>query len=124
MSGTAYYLMNVGTGEYIRYGGAYYTEAVGGNAAMQIIPVSADGGRTWVLNTSTLRGWKLGDQDYTYTDQSGTWYLEPVDGTAYQYRIRSSRNLYLSANTSEKHHPIKSEIGNADDDNQKWLSFS
>lgn len=121
VSGTAYYLMNVGTGEYIKYGGAYYTEAVAGNAGMLITPTSIDGGNTWTLNTSTTRGWKLGDGDYTYTDQSGTWYLEPVSGTSYQYRIRSSRNLYLTANTSEAHHPIKSEAGNTNNDNQKWV---
>ena len=121
VSGTAYYLMNVGTGEYIKYGGAYYTEAVAGNAGMLITPTSTDGGNTWTLNTSTTRGWKLGDGDYTYTDQSGTWYLEPVSGTSYQYRIRSSRNLYLTANTSEVHHPIKSEAGNTNNDNQKWV---
>ena len=121
VSGTAYYLMNVGTGEYIKYGGAYYTEAVAGNAGMLITPTSTDGGNTWTLNTSTTRGWKLGDGDYTYTDQSGTWYLEPVSGTSYQYRIRSSRNLYLSTTPSESHKPIKSVAGNANDDNQKWV---
>ena len=121
VSGTPYYLMNVGTGEYIKYGGAYYTEAVAGNAGMLITPTTTDGGNTWTLNTSTGRSWKLGDGDYTYTDQSGIWTLEPVSGTSYQYRIRSSRNLYLTANTSEAHHPIKSEAGNTNDDNQKWV---
>jgi hypothetical protein len=114
-------MVNVGTGEYIKYGGAYYTEAVAGNAGMIITPTTTDGGNTWTLNTSTGRGWKLGDGDYTYTDQSGIWTLEPVSGTSYQYRIRSSRNLYLTANTSEAHHPIKSEAGNTNDDNQKWV---
>lgn len=121
VSGTGYYLMNVGTGEYIKYGGAYYTEAVAGNAAMLITPTSTDGGVSWTFQTSTSRGWKLGDGDYTYTDQNGTWYLEPVDGTAYQYRIRSGRNLYLSTTPSEAHKPIKSVAGNANDDNQKWV---
>ena len=121
VSGVGYYMMNVGTGEYIKYGGAYYTEAVAGNAGMLITPTTTDGGNTWTLNTSAGRGWKLGDGDYTYTDQSGIWTLEPVSGTSYQYRIRSSRNLYLTANTSEAHHPIKSEAGNANDDNQKWV---
>lgn len=118
VSGTAYYLMNVGTGEYIKWGGAYYTEAVGGNGGTPITPITSDGGATWVLKTSRNH---VGDGDYTYLDQTGTWYLEPVDGTAYQYRIRSSRNLYLTANTTETHHPIKSEAGNANDDKQKWV---
>lgn len=121
VSGVGYYMMNVGTGEYIKYGGAYYTEAVAGNAGMLITPTTTDGGNTWTLNTSTGRNWKLGDGDYTYTDQSGIWALEPVSGTSYQYRIRSSRNLYLTANTSDAHHPIKSEAGNTNDDNQKWV---
>lgn len=118
VSGTAYYMMNVGTGEYIKWGGAYYTEAVGGNAGTPVTPITSDGGATWVLKTSRNH---VGDGDYTYLDQTGTWYLEPVSGTSYQYRIRSSRNLYLTANTSETHHPIKSEAGNTNDDNQKWI---
>ena len=118
VSETTYYLMNVGTGEYIKWGGAYYTEAVGGNGGTPITPITSDGGSTWVLKTSRNH---VGVGDYTYLDQTGTWYLEPVDGTAYQYRIRSTRNLYLTANTSEAHHPIKSETGNANDDKQKWV---
>ena len=118
VSGTAYYMMNVGTGEYIKWGGAYYTEAVGGNAGTPVTPITSDGGATWVLKTSRNH---VGDGDYTYLDQTGTWYLEPVSGTSYQYRIRSSRDLYLTANTSEAHHPIKSEAGNTNNDNQKWV---
>ena len=118
VSGTTYYMMNVGTGEYIKWGGAYYTEAVGGNAGTPVTPITSDGGATWVLKTSKNH---VGDGDYTYLDQTGTWYLEPVSGTSYQYRIRSSRNLYLTANTSEAHHPIKSEAGNTNNDNQKWV---
>lgn len=118
VSGTTYYMMNVGTGEYIKWGGAYYTEAVGGNAGTPVTPITSDGGATWVLKTSRNH---VGDGDYTYLDQTGTWYLEPVSGTSYQYRIRSSRNLYLTANTSEAHHPIKSEAGNTNNDNQKWV---
>lgn len=117
-NGTTYYIMNVGTGEYIKWGGAYYTEAVGGNAGTPVTPITSDGGATWVLKTSRNH---VGDGDYTYLDQTGTWYLEPVSGTSYQYRIRSSRNLYLTANTSEAHHPIKSEAGNTNNDNQKWV---
>ena len=118
VSGTTYYMMNVGTGEYIKWGGAYYTEAVGGNAGTPVTPITSDGGVTWVLKTSRNH---VGDGDYTYLDQTGTWYLEPVSGTSYQYRIKSSRNLYLTANTSEAHHPIKSEAGNTNNDNQKWV---
>ncbi len=118
VSGTAYYLMNVGTGEYIKWGGAYYTEAVGGYGGTPITPITSDGGNTWVLKTSRNH---VGDGDYTYLDQTGTWYLEPVNGTSYQYRIRSTRNLYLTANITETHKPIKSEAGNANDDKQKWI---
>jgi len=117
-SGTAYYLMNVGTGEYIKWGGSYYTEAVGGYGGTPITPITSDGGASWVLKTSRNH---VGDGDYTYLDQTGTWYLEPVNGTSYQYRIRSTRNLYLTANTSEAHHPIKSEAYSDASDNQKWV---
>ena len=118
VSGTAYYIMNVGTGEYIKWGGAYYTEAVAGNGGTPITPITSDGGNSWVLKTSRNH---VGDGDYTYLDQTGTWYLEPIAGTAYQYRIRSTRDLYLSTTPSETHKPIKSVAGNANDDNQKWV---
>lgn len=44
VSGTDYYLMNVATGECVRTGGAYYTQAVSGNAALKITPTTANGG--------------------------------------------------------------------------------
>ena len=122
VSGTTYYMMNVGTGEYIKWGGAYLTEAVAGNAGTPIKPIA--NGDVWNLQTSTIRNKYLGDGDYTYLDWdavSGNWYLEPVDGTAYQYRLKSTRNLYLTANTTEAHHPVKSEAYNANNENQKWV---
>ena len=79
VSGTDYYLMNVATNECVRVGGAWYTQAVSGNAALKITPTTANGGTTWVLNT--YRGCSLGTGDYAYTDQSGEWYLEQVEGT-------------------------------------------
>lgn len=118
VSGTTYYMMNVGTGEYIKWGGAYYTEAVAGYGGTPITPITSDGGNSWVLKTSRNH---VGEGDDTYLDQTGTWFLEPVEGTAYQYRIRSSRNLYLSTTPSETHRPIRSVAGNANDDNQKWV---
>ena len=118
VSNTAYYIMNVGTGEYIKWGGKYYTEAVAGYGGTPITPITSDGGNSWVLKTSRNH---VGEGDETYLDQTGTWYLEPVEGTAYQYRIRSTRNLYLSTTPSEVHKPIKSVAGNANDDNQKWV---
>lgn len=124
MSGTTYYMMNVGTGEYIKWGGAYLTEAVAGNAGTPIKPTTSDGS-IWNLATSTARAnCYLGDGDYTYLDRpvgESNWYLEPVSGTAYQYRLKSSRNLYLTATTTEAHHPVKSEAYNANNENQKWV---
>lgn len=123
VSGTTYYMMNVGTGEYIKWGGAYLTEAVAGNAATPIKPTA--NGNVWNLATSTARSnCYLGDGDYTYMDRpigEGNWYLEPVSGTAYQYRLKSSRNLYLTATTTEAHHPVKSEAYNEANENQKWV---
>ena len=122
VSGTTYYLMNVGTGEYIKWGGAYLTEGVAGNAGTPIKPIA--NGNVWNLQTSTIRDKYLGDGDYTYLDRpvgESNWYLEPVSGTAYQYRLKSSRNLYLTATTTEAHHPVKSEAYNANNENQKWI---
>ena len=122
VSGTTYYMMNVGTGEYIKWGGAYLTEGVAGNAGTPIKPIA--NGNVWKLQTSTIRDKYLGDGDYTYLDRpvgESNWHLEPVSGTAYQYRLKSSRNLYLTATTTEAHHPVKSEAYNANNENQKWV---
>ena len=118
VSGTDYYLMNVATGECVRTGGAYYTQAVSGNAALKITPTTANGGTTWVLNT--YRGKSLGTGDYAYADQSGEWYLEQVEGTAYQYRLKNTGGTYLTATTSNEH-PVRNLAGNASDDHQKWI---
>ena len=122
VSGTTYYMMNVGTGEYIKWGGAYLTEGVAGNAGTPITPIA--NGNVWNLQTSTIRDKYLGDGNDTYLDRpvgESNWYLEPVSGTAYQYRLKSSRNLYLTATTAEAHHPVKSEAYNANNENQKWV---
>lgn len=119
VSGTTYYLMNVGTGECIRTGGAYYTQAVAGNAALKITPTTSNGGSTWVL--STYRGCSLGTGGDAYADQSGEWYLEQVSGTAYQYRLKNTGGTYLTATTEEAHHPVRNLAGNANDENQKWI---
>ena len=123
-SGTAYYMMNVGTGEYIKWGGAYYTEAVGGNGGTPITPTTSDGGATWVFTTSRGRlGFPNNGTDI-YLDAAAefaTWYIEHISGTSYQYRIRSANDLYLSATPSEIAKPIRRVNYNADDDNQKWI---
>lgn len=111
VSGTTYYMMNVGTGEYIKWGGAYLTEGVAGNAGTPIKPIA--NGNVWNLQTSTIRDKYLGDGDWTY--------LEPVSGTSTQYRLKSSRGLYLTATTAEAHHPVKSEAYNEANENQKWV---
>ena len=118
VSGTDYYLMNVGTGEYLRVGGAYFTQAVAGNAALKITPTTTNGGTSWVLNT--YRGTSLGTGEFAYTDQSGEWYLEPVEGTAYQYRLKNTGGTYLTA-TIENEHPVKNIAGDANNENQKWV---
>ena len=122
VSGTAYYLMNVGTGEYIKWGGAYLTEALTGNAGTPIKPIA--NGNVWNLQSSTIRDKYLGDGDWTYLDRpvsESNWYLEPVSGTSTQYRLKSSRGLYLTATTAEAHHPVKSEAYNEANENQKWV---
>lgn len=122
VSGTTYYMMNVGTGEYIKWGGAYLTEAVAGNAGTPIKPIA--NGNVWNLQSSAIRDKYLGDGDWTYLDRGvseSNWYLEPVSGTSTQYRLKSSRDLYLTATTAEAHHPVKSEAYNANNENQKWV---
>lgn len=69
---------------------------------------------------NTYRGKSLGTGDYAYADQSGEWYLEQVEGTAYQYRLKNTGGTYLTATTSNEH-PVRNLAGNASDDHQKWI---
>ena len=124
VSGTTYYMMNVGTGEYIKWGGAYYTEAVAGNGGTPITATTSNGGSTWLFKSS--RGYLgfPGNGTDIYLDASqdvASWTLEPVSGTSYQYRIKSSNGTYLTTTPTESHKPIRRVSYNANDDNQKWV---
>ena len=123
-NGTTYYMMNVGTGEYIKWGGAYYTEAVAGNGGTPITATTSNGGSTWLFKSS--RGYLgfPGNGTDIYLDAAqdvASWTIEPVSGTSYQYRVKSSNGTYLTTTPSETHKPIRRVSYNADDDNQKWV---
>lgn len=124
VSGTTYYMMNVGTGEYIKWGGAYYTEAVAGNGGTPITATTSNGGSTWLFKSS--RGYLgfPGNGTDIYLDAAqdvASWTIEPVSGTSYQYRVKSSNGTYLTTTPAEAHKPIRRVSYNADDDNQKWV---
>lgn len=124
VSGTSYYLMNVGTGEYIKWGGAYLTEAVAGNGGTPITPTTSDNGNTWYIKSSRgSLGYPNGGTDI-YLDAAqdfAIWNIEQVSGTSYQYRLKSNNGTYLTTTPSEKHKPIRRVTYNANDDNQKWI---
>ena len=124
VNGTTYYIMNVGTGEYIKWGGAYYTEAVAGNGGTPITATTTNGGSTWLFKSSRGHMGFPGNGTDIYLDAAqdvASWSIEPVSGTSYQYRIKSSNGTYLTTTPSESHKPIRRVSYNANDDNQKWV---
>ena len=122
VSGTTYYLMNVGTGEYVKWGGAYYTQAVAGNGGTPIIAIKDEGSGMWKFKTTNRGELYMGDGGDVFLDQNGAWILEPIGETNVQYRLKSfSNGNYLSTTPSEAHKPIRTVAKNESDDNQKWI---
>lgn len=126
VNGTQYYMMNVGTGEYIKWGGAYYTQAVAGNGGTPIVPICNETTGYWALKTCnrTPQHTAFATGDNVFLDNkegAGAWSFIPVDGTDMQYYIKCfENNKYLSVG-SASHRPITTVDYNADDDNQKWI---
>lgn len=128
VSGTTYYVMNVGTGKYIKWGGFYNAQAVSGYAGHPITP-TLNGDKYELVTRPTSEGRALSNTLNTNWDAKPklfmddtshpTWTLTPVNGTSYQYYIETeSGALGLS---DDQWQTLLIESKNASDDTQKWI---
>lgn len=128
VSGTTYYVMNVGTGKYIKWGGWYNAQAVTGYAGHPITP-TLNGDKYELVTRPTSEGRALSntlniqwdDKPKLFMDDTShpTWTLTPVNGTSYQYYIETeSGALGVS---DDQWQTLLIESKNASDDTQKWI---
>ncbi|MBO5749649.1 MAG: hypothetical protein J6R36_01720, partial [Bacteroidaceae bacterium] len=115
VSGTTYYLMNVGTGRYIKRAGWWYSQAVTGNSGHPITPTLNNG--KYELVTIASEGRSLGTGLFMDNTDHNTWTLTPVSGTSYQYYIEANNGALSTSGTTDLAIVTKNES----DDNQKWI---
>ena len=115
VSGTTYYLMNVGTGRYIKRAGWWYAQAVTGNSGHPITPTLNNG--KYELVTIASEGKSLGTGLFMDNGDHNTWTLTPVSGTSYQYYIEANNGALSTTGTADLAIVTKNES----DDNQKWI---
>ena len=116
--GKAYFLKNVSTGLYLKWGADYGARGILGSAGVAFTFKQA--GSNWILKTSDNSS-LLGDPN-TWLDNGGEneWTLEVVPGTEYQYYIRNSHGT-LSPLDNDSHNRVNAVAHNANDDRQKWV---
>ena len=123
VSGTTYYVMNVGTGEYIKWGGWWNAQAVAGYAGHPITPTL--NGDKYELVTRASENRSIGAYEWPYMDntENTTWTLTPVSGTSYQYYIEGGTGALtiVSDKSSGDYKALKTVTKDADDDTQKWI---
>ena len=115
VSGTTYYLMNVGTGRYIKRAGWWYSQAVTGNSGHPITPTLNNG--KYELVTIASEGRSLGTGLFMDNTDHNTWTLTPVSGTSYQYYIEADNGALSTSGTADLAIVTKNES----DENQKWI---
>lgn len=116
--GKAYFLKNVSTGLYLKWGADYGARGILGSAGVAF--TFKQSGSKWILKTSDNTS-LLGDPN-TWLDNGGQneWTLEVVPGTEYQYYIRNSFGT-LSPLDNDALNRVNAVTHNANDDRQKWV---
>ena len=116
--GKAYFLKNVDTGLYLKWGAEYGARGILGSAGVAF--TFKKSGSNWVLKTSENSS-LLGDPN-TWLDNPNMneWTLELVPGTEYQYYIRNSHGT-LSPIDNDNLGRVNTVTHNANDDRQKWV---
>ena len=124
-SGNSYYVMNVGTGKYIKVGATWQTQATSGYAGTPLTATALGDGKYALETVGNSRGNKLTAADYPYMDgmdsESHAWTLTPVNasGSTCQYYIEGGNGVLTT--TSEAGNVLKTVVKNAADDNQRWV---
>ena len=112
-----YFIQNVATGKYIKRGAGNGNQAVEGSAGTPITLQGSNGSFT----LKTLWG-AIGTQEYPFMDQSGTWTLEAVPGTTYQYYIKCDAGVLSSTgNMASNGYSLQCVPQDDMDDSQKWV---
>lgn len=125
VSGNSYYVMNVGTGEYIKVGATWQTQATSGYAGTPITVTSLSDGTYSLATIGNSRGNKLTATEYPYMDGTDSevhaWTLTPVNasGTTCQYYIEGGVGVLTT--TTEPGNILKTVTKNTSDDNQRWI---
>ncbi|MBQ2435600.1 MAG: hypothetical protein II269_05650, partial [Bacteroidaceae bacterium] len=125
VSGNSYYVMNVGTGQYIKVGATWQTQATTGYAGTPITVTALSDGTYSLATVGNSRGNKLTATEYPYMDgtdsEAHAWTLTPVNasGTTCQYIIEGG--LGALTTTTETGNVLKTVAKNTSDDNQRWV---
>ena len=125
VSGNSYYVMNVGTGKYIKVGATWQTQATSGYAGTPLTATALGDGKYALETVGNSRGNKLTASDYPYMDgmdsESHAWVLVPVNasGSTCQYYIEGGNGVLTA--TAEAGNILKTVAKNTTDDNQRWV---
>lgn len=125
VSGNSYYVMNVGTGKYIKVGATWQTQATSGYAGTPLTATALGDGKYALETVGNSRGNKLTASDYPYMDgmdsENHAWVLVPVNasGSTCQYYIEGGNGVLTA--TAEAGNILKTVAKNTTDDNQRWV---
>lgn len=125
VSGSSYYVMNVGTGQYIKVGATWQTQATSGYAGTPITVSALSDGTYSLATVGNSRGNKLTATEYPYMDgtdsEAHAWTLTPVNasGTTCQYYIEGGAGVLTT--TTETGNVLKTVAKSSSDDNQRWV---
>ena len=125
VSGNSYYVMNVGTGQYIKVGATWQTQATTGYAGTPLKVAALSDGKYSLETVGNSRGNKMTATDYPYMDgmdsESHAWTLTPVNasGSTCQYYIEGGLGVLTA--TTEAGNVLKTVSKNTSDDNQRWV---
>ncbi|MDE6403256.1 MAG: hypothetical protein K2K86_05555, partial [Muribaculaceae bacterium] len=114
-SGTTYFLRNVGSGEFLRAGGSWTTQAVMGDYPSKVTPTSK-GGDKYTLKTTHDNKWLRYDGSNYFMDQTeNEWTLTQVKDNIYTL-TDADGNAVSHANGVV----AKAAAADANDPNQQW----
>lgn len=125
VSGTTYYLMNVGTGKYVKVGASLQTQATSGYAGTPITVTALSDGKYALQSLGTSRGNYMTAVEYPFMDglesESHEWELTPIatSSSSYQYYIEGGNGVLTT--TTETGNVLKTVAKNTSDENQKWV---
>lgn len=121
--GKVYYIRNVATGLYLKYGGSWNDHAVEGRAAHPFVLESAGNG---VYAISSIMGYMSsilsGNIGFSLSAAKGEsrWELIKVDGANDYYYLHSGGNRYLASMSNPATGQLALKVLDANDDRQKW----